>query len=106
MLHRLVPALLLATLASGPGRAEDRKPFDIQPKPVATCSSVTYDYDIVYVRAPRKKGDRWAEVVVPHVMPAGGDLVLLHPDGSEEMLVAGGEDGSVADPCVSFDGQW
>ncbi len=36
----------------------------------------------------------------------GGDLMLLHPDGSEELLVAGGDDGSIADPAVSFDGQW
>ena len=31
--------------------------------------------------------------------------MLLHPDGSEELLVAGG-DGAVTDPFVSFDAQW
>src|ERR1041385_66771 len=31
--------------------------------------------------------------------------MLLHPDGSEEVLVAGG-DYSVTDPFVSFDGEW
>ena len=31
--------------------------------------------------------------------------MLLHPDGSEEVLVAGG-DGAVTDPFVSFDAQW
>ena len=35
----------------------------------------------------------------------GTDLMLLHPDGSEEVLVEGGE-GAVADPFVSFDGEW
>jgi hypothetical protein len=31
--------------------------------------------------------------------------MLLHPDGSEEVLVEGGH-GSVTDPMISFDGQW
>jgi hypothetical protein len=35
----------------------------------------------------------------------GSDLVLLHPDGKEEVLVAAGK-GAVTDPCVSFDAQW
>ncbi len=38
-------------------------------------------------------------------MDAGADLMLLHPDGKEEVLVVGGK-GSVTDPMVSFDGQW
>src|SRR5262249_16298066 len=38
-------------------------------------------------------------------MEAGADLMLLHPDGREELLVAGGN-GSVTDPMVSFDGEW
>src|SRR5260370_21836376 len=37
-------------------------------------------------------------------MDAGGDLMLLHPNGSEEVLVEGGDDGSVTDLYVSFDG--
>ena len=41
----------------------------------------------------------------PVTMEPGADLMLLHPDGSEEVLVAGG-DGSITDPVVSFDGQW
>lgn len=36
-------------------------------------------------------------------MEPGADLMLLHLDGSEELLVDGG-DGSVTDPVVSFDG--
>src|SRR5262245_30332107 len=65
-------------------------------------------YDIVYVRAPRY-GDnghtRWQEVKDPIQMEPGANLMLLHPDGTEEMLVAGG-DGAVVDPYVSFDGAW
>src|SRR5262249_9633036 len=33
------------------------------------------------------------------------DLMILHPDGKEEVLASGGE-GSVADPYVSFDANW
>lgn len=75
---------------------------------VTSDASVKYDYDIVYVRAPRK-GDKtntkWAEIVSPTNMEPGSDLVLLHPDGSEEVLIKAGE-GAVADPMVSLDGQW
>jgi hypothetical protein len=35
----------------------------------------------------------------------GADLMLLHPDGSEERLVEGGA-GAVTDPMASFDGEW
>ncbi len=75
---------------------------------ISEDDSVAYDYDIVYVRAPRfgdEKFARWAEVADPMRMDPGCDLMLLHPDGSEEVLVAGG-DGAVADPFVSFDGEW
>lgn len=65
-------------------------------------------YDIVYVRAPRY-GDTtstvWPEVFDPIRMEPGADLMLLHPDGSEEVLFGGGN-GSVVDPVVSFDGRW
>src|SRR5262249_34188242 len=33
------------------------------------------------------------------------DLMLLRPDGSEEVLVEGGK-GAIADPYVSFDARW
>lgn len=66
------------------------------------------DYDIVYVRQPRK-GDNeqitWPEVFHPGTFEAGSDLLLLHPDGSEEVLVAAGN-GAVTDPFVAFDGEW
>ncbi len=65
------------------------------------------DYDIVYVRSPRY-GDLtntiWPEVFHPASIEPGSDLMLLHPDGSEEVLVAAGL-GAVIDTAVSFDGQ-
>jgi hypothetical protein len=87
--------------------------IDPHPKPLASDPSVKIDYDIVYVRAPRfvpgrdgkPRPSAWPEIGHPTNINAGYDLMLLHPDGSEEVLVAGGE-GSVADPFVSFDGEW
>ena len=38
-------------------------------------------------------------------MDAGADLMLLHPDGQEELLVEGGPDASVTEPVVALDGQ-
>ena len=64
-------------------------------------------YDIVYVRMPRYGDDtntRMPEVKDPIRTEPGADLMLLHPDGSEEVLVEGG-DGAVTDPYVSFDGR-
>jgi hypothetical protein len=76
---------------------------------ISTDKSVRYDYDIVYVRALRA-GDKvhkrfYTDFSQPVTMEPGADLVLLHPDGTEELLVAGG-DGSVTDPVVSFDAEW
>ena len=74
----------------------------------AAAAAQAVDYDVVYVRQPRF-GDHvntvWPEVFHPARAEPGADLVLLHPDGSEEVLVAGGV-GAVTDPFVSFDGQW
>ena len=39
-------------------------------------------------------------------MDAGADLMLLHPDGTEQVLVKAEDGCSAADPAVSFDGQW
>ncbi len=67
-----------------------------------------HEYDIVYVRAPRygdEQNTRWPEIKDPIQMEPGADLMLLHPDGSEEVLVTGGV-GAVVDPYPSFDGQW
>jgi hypothetical protein len=65
-------------------------------------------YDIVYVRQQRF-GDNtnsiWPEVFHPARLDPGADLILLHPDGTEDLLVPGGN-GGVTDPFVSFDGKW
>jgi hypothetical protein len=81
----------------------------MEPPHISRDKAVQYDYDIVYMRAPRKQADgksRWAEVGDPRTMEPGADLVLLHPDGKEEVLVAVKDHESVADPYVSFDGKW
>ena len=66
------------------------------------------NYDIIYVRQVRL-GDNtnttWPEVFHPAKMDAGADLMLLHPDGSEEILIDCTVCG-VTDPFVSFDAQW
>ncbi len=109
-------AVWVALLASSPAllkaQSPDDRPFlapiNVDVPDVRTDPSVTIDYPIVYVRAPRfgdEKNSHWAEVGDPTRMDPGADLVLLKPDGSEEVLVEGG-DGSVTDPAVSFDGQW
>src|SRR5688572_11933023 len=63
-------------------------------------------YDIVYVRAPRPAdtNSKWTDVFRPMGVEAGSDLVVLHPDGQEDVLVRAGN-GAVTDPCVSFDAQ-
>ena len=85
------------------------KTLDVNVPHISTDKSVKYDYDIVYVRAHRA-GDKthkrfYTDFSQPVTMEPGADLVLLHPNGKEELLVAGG-DGSITDPFVSFDGQW
>src|SRR5439155_14471407 len=47
----------------------------------------------------------WPNAAEPESLRAPTDLMLLHPDGSEEVLVAGGK-GAIADPYVSFDAKW
>ncbi|AWB68315.1 hypothetical protein C2869_18720 [Saccharobesus litoralis] len=75
---------------------------------ISTQPVVAFDYDIVYVKQPRK-GDNehivWPEVFHPGRMEPNSDLVLLRADGTEETLIDT-EFGAVTDPFVSFDGQW
>jgi hypothetical protein len=97
-------------LTTGQAAKPERKAaFNITIPKVSTDPAIKYDYDIVYVRTPRKgnapHSSRWPDASLPLNVDAGGDLMLLHPDGSEERLFAGGK-GSVTDPFVSFDGQW
>jgi Hydrazine synthase alpha subunit middle domain len=110
-------ALAYQALAADAVDTEHKPPqrlLNIKPQPIAADTSVKYDYDIVYVRAPRttKSNDGkerpaqvWPEIGHPYNLQAVTDLMLLHPDGSEEVLVAGGK-GAIADPYVSFDAQW
>ena len=75
---------------------------------VAAPGANTVSYDIAYVRAPRADDVRqmpMPDVTNPARLAPGADLMLLHPDGTEEVLVAGGL-GSVTDPFISFDAQW
>src|SRR5205823_6893300 len=111
-MRRSLSLLLLACLAAVAGSAAPEKkapPLSMDPPPIASDKSVKYDFDIVYVRAPRKDPtgrSRWAEVGDPRTMEPGADLMLLHPNGSEEMLVPVKPHESIADPYVSFDGNW
>jgi Hydrazine synthase alpha subunit middle domain/Viral BACON domain len=75
--------------------------------PVITAQGLTpINYDIVYVRSPRP-GDNantfWSDAVTPLLLDAGADLMLLHPDGSEEILFNAGANGAVMDPYVAYD---
>lgn len=67
------------------------------------------DYPIVAVRAPRR-GDTtptlWQEVFHPINGEPGSHLVLIKPDGTEEVLVSAGEKGCILDPCPSLDGKF
>ena len=106
-LAALLPLAALASVALAQPVAPPR-PLDVNPKPVASDPAVRIDYDIVYVRMPRKGdavGTSWAEIANPTYTDAGADLMLLHPDGTEEVLIPGGK-GAVTDPVVSFDGEW
>jgi mono/diheme cytochrome c family protein len=118
VLPLLVGAAVLLTgqppAAAAPEDKPPQRPLRVDPPHVSTDKTVNYDYDIVYVRAPRtvKGGDGqdrpapvWPDAGNPEGLHAPTDLMLLHPDGSEEVLVEGGK-GGVADPYVSFDAQW
>jgi hypothetical protein len=110
----LVAAATLLTVL--PLTAREKPPqrrLRIDAPPIATDKSIKHDYDIVYVRAPRyvtgkdgkqRQAEVWPNAAEPESLRASTDLMLLHPDGSEEVLVAGGK-GAIADPYVSFDGQ-
>ncbi|HUR53878.1 MAG TPA: hypothetical protein VMZ71_07090, partial [Gemmataceae bacterium] len=105
----LVAALGFVAIAQEKKDEKHLDPIDVVVPHVSTDKGVKYDYDIAYVRAPRA-GDKqhkrfFTDFSSPVTMEPGADLMLLHPDGTEEVLVKGG-DGSVTDPVVSLDGQW
>ncbi|MCU0880183.1 MAG: hypothetical protein MUF06_20615, partial [Pirellulaceae bacterium] len=105
---------LVAVFVASFAWAQDREPLfpepiDVEVPHISTDKSVAYDYDIVYVRARRAGDDQhqrfFTDFSQPVTLEPGADLMLLHPDGSEELLVEGGN-GSVTDPMISFDGEW
>src|SRR5262245_28221479 len=114
----LAGPLVLVSLVAAPGAhatglAEPEKekrylgPLSMKVPHISTDKSVKYDFPIVYVRAPRRTADgrsRWAEVGDPRTMEPGAELMLLHPDGKEEVLVPVKPHEAIADPFVSFDG--
>jgi Hydrazine synthase alpha subunit middle domain len=115
VLHRLSLTLFLVVLCvvTARGQAEKEQkflePINVNVPHISTDRSIRYDYDIVYVRAPRA-GDKvhkrfYTDFSQPVTMEPGADLMLLHPNDTEELLVKGG-DGSITDPMVSFDGAW
>lgn len=77
--------------------------------PVAAAAPPTgLPYDIVYVRMVRHGDElltKWPDTANPGAIESGSDLMLLHPNGEEEVLVAAGA-GAVLDPAVSLDGLW
>jgi hypothetical protein len=105
-----LPALLFVPAAGQPPKERlFLEKLKVNPPHISTDKSVKYDYDIVYVRAKRA-GDKvhkrfYTDIATPVTLEPGADLMLLRPDGSEELLIAGGE-GAVTDPVVSFDGEW
>ena len=74
----------------------------------ALAQTPAVNYDIVYVRQPRfgdLQNTTWPEIFHPGRIDPGADLMLLHPDGSEEVLVDCTVC-SVTDPMVDFQAQW
>jgi hypothetical protein len=95
-----------AVTAGLPAGTQKGRTYNIQLKHIRTDPTVKYDFDIVYVRAPRRGDNQqiaWSEVFSPLRAEPGSDLMLLHPDGREEVLDAAGDD-TITDPFVSFDG--
>src|SRR5207249_5165946 len=101
--------LSLLTAAADSEYKRPERPLRVDPPHISTDKSVKYDYDIVYVRAPRfvkgrdgkdQQAHVWPNAAEPESLRAPTDLMLLHPDGNEEVLVAGGQ-GAIADPYVS-----
>lgn len=74
-----------------------------------TPADVGIAYDIVACRMPRAENQHLEAFPdassLSLYIGRGTDLVLIHPDGSEEVLFDAGTNGGVVDPLVSFDGR-
>lgn len=78
-------------------------------KLVRTPSQVGIGYDIVAVRMPKQAVQQQEHFQDAFNMSLfigrGAELVIIHPDGSEELLFSGGPNASATDPFVSYDGR-
>ena len=110
----VIPAILVVGSGfAAPGAPPDKKlyldPINIEPPPIADDDTVKYDYDIVYVRAPRPSGKRhragprsatrapWSPAPTSCSCTPTARRKCSSPSSRHE---------SIADPFVSFDGQW
>ncbi|MCA8963361.1 MAG: hypothetical protein KDC48_00665 [Planctomycetes bacterium] len=114
-MHRTTLALAITTLIAGataqqPADASaGSRRIDTAVPALAADPSISIDYDIVCLRVPRRGDDEqvsWPDAFSPTCVEPGTDLVVLHPDGRVETIVAAGPAQAVADPSVSFDGEW
>src|SRR4051812_6072131 len=89
----LVGAVLLTGQPLAGQYKPPQRPLKVDPPPISSDRTIKYDYDIVYVRAPRTVKGRdgkdqqapvWPDASHPEALRASTDLMLLHPDGSEE----------------------
>ena len=86
---------------------EDQTDVVIPPEDCPT-SKISVCYDVVYVRQIRlgdNQNTTWPEIFHPGRMNPGADLMLLHTDGTVEILIDCTDCG-VTDPFISFDGKW
>src|SRR6266576_1451313 len=83
------PGLLTyQTLAANDDNKPPQRPLRVDPPHLSTDKTVKYDYDIVYVRAPRfvkgsdgkdHQAQVWPNAAEPENLRAPTDLMLLHP---------------------------
>jgi len=92
--------VIVLTAALGVSAADE-----LTPAPIASDATVRYDYDVVYVRAPRAKKVLWANTEPPTINPPAAELMLLRPDSTQEVLVGVEPHESIGDPFVSYDGK-
>lgn len=73
-----------------------------------TTNAFGVDFPVVTVKAPRQ-GDSirtyWQEADKPYQLDGNTDLVLINPDGSEQILFDCSDTQAVIDPNVSFNGE-
>ena len=88
--------------------APKRTAEKVTPPHISKDTTIKFDYPIVYVRAPRTPNSNegsWSSVRRLGHVP-GSELMLLPPDGREQVLVPVEPNEAITDPQVSFDGEW